>query len=118
MRIKSEAKGKAWFGRGLARDLLLVGSERPAGLAWGFTLTPGRSKNLPQAVENRKIRVVAIGERCAAVFGWHAKGEKGKVLGCVTLSFAWSNDSTYFRRIASNHQVARFGERESKATAQ
>jgi hypothetical protein len=44
-------------------------------------------------------------------FGRQAKGEKGKVLGLHRLSFAWRNDSTYFVRIASNHQVARFGEK-------
>jgi len=58
---------------------------RPAGMAWGFTRTLGSSKSLPQAVENRKITAVAIGERWAAFWDRQAKGEKGKVLGCRTL---------------------------------
>jgi hypothetical protein len=59
MTIKLEAKAKAWFGRSLARDLLLVGSrDRRARL--GIHVTPARSESLPQAVENRKIRSAAI----------------------------------------------------------
>ena len=66
--------------------------------------------SLSQAVEKRKIRSVGRTGPGAVCAEGQARGEKGKVLGLSRVSFAWRKDSTYFVRIASNHQVARFGE--------